>query len=381
MRKDGPIDHVGRESMSFWNKRIFAAVAVPAALLFTASVAQADHKWGEYHLKRDGVDPLPLTISDEHVPTSGNTLPAADCDALTFGCPDWGQIFDYVVNDTALDNDLAGWPSFQGSHLSISESSDSPNVRSFNDNYGESGWLGLATIWISRGKYKHITRGEVKVNDYYVTWDGPNGEGYDRFEDPSAWQHVWCQEAGHTFGLDHNRNGDTGGSPDDTCMNDAVAVLEYEAPNVHDREQVDLMYAHDHGSSGTDAKPKKCNPKHGCPSGAAVGHAVWAEHYETDEEMFDAADAVVDVTVLSSNFDRMVGRGQGATPVTRVVLRVEGTLSGFTRPVIVLEQTRGAGLELEDDPGYVTGDDYTLYLREIGHNTYRTVNPNGRIRN
>ena len=70
-----------------------------------------------------------------------------------------------------------------------------------------------------------------------------------------------------------------------------------------------------------------------------------------------------------------------AVPVTRVVLRVEDTLGGFTRPVIVLEQTRGPGLELEDDPGYVTGDDYTLYLREIGNNTYRTVNPDGRIRN
>ncbi len=45
----------------------------------------------------------------------------------------------------------------------------------------------------------------------------------------------------------------------------------------------------------------------------------------------------------------------------------------------MLEQTRGLGLELVDDPGYVSGDDYVLYLREIETNTYRTVNPDGRI--
>jgi len=46
-----------------------------------------------------------------------------------------------------------------------------------------------------------------------------------------------------------------------------------------------------------------------------------------------------------------------------------------------LEQTRGPSLEIADDPGYVQGDNYTLYLREIDNNTYRTVNPDGRIRN
>ena len=53
----------------------------------------------------------------------------------------------------------------------------------------------------------------------------------------------------------------------------------------------------------------------------------------------------------------------------------------FTRRGIVLEPTRGPEMEIEDDPGYVQGDSYTLYLREIDNNTYRTVNPDGRIRN
>jgi len=37
-------------------------------------------------------------------------------------------------------------------------------------------------------------------------------------------------------------------------------------------------------------------------------------------------------------------------------------------------------LEIEDDPGYVTGDGYTLFLRQTGAKSYRVVNPNGRIR-
>ena len=45
-----------------------------------------------------------------------------------------------------------------------------------------------------------------------------------------------------------------------------------------------------------------------------------------------------------------------------------------------MEQSRGPGFEIEDDPGYVRDDDYILYLRLIGTNTYRIVNPDGRVR-
>ena len=85
-------------------------------------------------------------------------------------------------------------------------------------------------------------------------------------------------------------------------------------------------------------------------------------------------------TYSPSTSGRNVGRGAAAVPISQVVLRVTENFKGGSRPVILLQQTRGPGLELEDGPGYVSGDDYLLYLRETEANTYRTVNPDGRIR-
>lgn len=347
--------------MSYWFKRVLLGVGLAALL---APAAQANHQWSNYHWNKDGVPVRDVTVGDNH---------------NTDGVPNWPDLFDTVIGGFAVTvdvdgfyTDVYGWPDYTGTYFSFSEAGGSGDVESYNGDYGNNGWLGIASIWVSRGKNKHITRGESKVNDYYVTLDG-----YDGFNEEVEWLAVLCQEIGHTVGLAHT-------TTDNSCMNTEDRPLRYPDPNGHDTDMLDsaAMYGHDHGGGdGGGDKPKKCHPVFGCAGTPGLGHAVWAEHYDTDEEMFDAADAVVDVTVLSSNFDRMAGRGRGAVPVTRVVLRVEDTLSGFTRPVIVLEQTRGAGLELEDDPGYVQGDSYTLYLREIGHNTYRTVNPNGRIRN
>ena len=93
--------------------------------------------------------------------------------------------------------------------------------------------------------------------------------------------------------------------------------------------------------------------------------------------MYDSADLVVTANVLTGS---ALDRFAGGLPVSRVVLKVEDTYAGNSIPVILLEQTRGAGLEIEDDPGYLAGDTYLLYLRETGVNTYRVVNPSGRFR-
>jgi len=332
--------------------RVFFLFSIFAALgmFYLTQDLYASHQWSSYHWEKKNVTELTLTIGDNHDVTLA----------------DWPFIFGDVVSN---------WDIYSGAYLSVvGVSGGQGDIESFNDNYGDTGWLGLASISVKRGKNKHIVSGTSKVNDYYITL-----AGYDGFDEPIEWQHVFCQEVGHTFGLDHNENGATGGEPDDTCMNSGQRPLRFPTPNVHDTEQLDLMYAEDHGDGddGGGKKPK-CHPKFGC-QGAT--HAIWAEQYSSEEEMFSASDLVVRATVVSSKLNRKVGRADRAIPVTRVVLKVTEKLKGSANKVVLLEQTRGPNLEIADDPGYVTNDSYTLYLRQTGSKTYRIVNPDGRIRN
>ena len=61
-----------------------------------------------------------------------------------------------------------------------------------NSTYGNTGWIGVAQIWVS-GTY--ITQGVVKMNDTYF-----NTSKYNT----TAWRSLgMCQEVGHTLGRDH----------------------------------------------------------------------------------------------------------------------------------------------------------------------------------
>jgi hypothetical protein len=110
-----------------------------------------------------------------------------------------------------------------------------------NAAYGNTGWLGLARIWVLRN---HITQAITQVNDTYH--DSPP---YNK----SEWrQLVMCQEVGHDFGLDHQdenfSNGNLG-----TCMdytNDPDGPPSNEHPNQHDYDQLVDIYEHLDGSGG-----------------------------------------------------------------------------------------------------------------------------------
>src|SRR5262245_46251691 len=102
-----------------------------------------------------------------------------------------------------------------------------------NATYGNTGWLGVAQIWITGGT--HITQGTVKLNDTYH-----NNPPYNT----SAWRNlVMCQEIGHTLGLDH-QDTDFNNPNLGSCMDYTNDPSTNQHPNAHDYEELELIYAH-----------------------------------------------------------------------------------------------------------------------------------------
>lgn len=106
--------------------------------------------------------------------------------------------------------------------IQVGSPGTSDQVNSYNGFYGINGWLGLAQIYPSGCT---INWGESFLNQSYLD----NGS-YSRTNK----KHVACQEVGHTFGLQHNRN------QNDTCMNDTI--LTAPQPNQHDRDELASLY-------------------------------------------------------------------------------------------------------------------------------------------
>lgn len=184
-----------------------------ALLLLAAAPASASHRWSRYHWARASTAaPVPLTIDDTAVTGA------------------WGVQSGAVVSD---------WNAFSGGVLTLTAGASGVDVTASSGDFGASGWLGIAEIQVD--VKRHITTARVRLNDYYY---GP-GSAYAGSE-----RTVYCQEVGHTFGLDHNRNGKRGGTPDDTCMNDGT--LAYRSPNAHDAQMLQKIYDHGDGYSTAD---------------------------------------------------------------------------------------------------------------------------------
>lgn len=214
-------------------------VALPLGIL--SSHSWADHAWGNYHWERS-TNPATIEL--------GDNVDGAWDDFLDQASDDWSK-------STVLDTPVA-----LGQAKRNCRASDG-RVEVCNDNYGQTGWLGVAQIWVSGD---HIVRGTAKMNDTYHDYPPYNND---------AWRDlVMCQEVGHTFGLGHQdenfANGNLG-----TCMdytNDPDGTLQEQLqnlqPNDHDYAELAAIYAHldtsgggDGGGSGGDCWPpwsKKC---------------------------------------------------------------------------------------------------------------------------
>jgi hypothetical protein len=225
---------------------------VTLVLLAVPAMALASHSWGNYHWERSA-NPFTLTVVDSVSTTWDGHLNTA--------IADWSQS---TVLDLAKG---AGTPAKGKTCKAIAG-----KINVCNSNYGNTGWLGVAQIWVSGS---HITRATTKVNDTYF-----NTPTYNT----SAWrQLVMCQEIGHGFGLDHQdenfNNANLG-----TCMDYASNPGTNQHPNQHDYAQLETIYGHLDPGGSAAALPSgngQADPRAPAAWGRAVSddvYVAWLGH-------------------------------------------------------------------------------------------------------
>lgn len=198
--------------------RIGLAACVALAAIVPAS---ANHSWGGYHWAGNGSN-LTLKV---------NTAISSQWNTSVGGAiSDWRSSNEFTLNSATSSANRRKCNPIAGQILVCNES------------YGQRGWLGIASIWLTSG---HISQGTTKLNDSYF-----NTAQYNT----PAWRAmVACQEIGHDFGLDHQDEGF--GAPNiGTCMdytNDPDGGGAYgasnEHPNTHDYSMLNTIYDHDDG--------------------------------------------------------------------------------------------------------------------------------------
>jgi hypothetical protein len=196
-------------------------LALLLTIAFAPSGVQADHAWGSYHWARSS-NPVSLVLGDNVT-------------------SDWDSYLDTAVADWNKSSVLA-LAVVSGGTSARKCRPTSGRIEVCSASYGNTGWLGVAQIWVSGD---HITQATTKVNDTYF-----DTQGYDTPE----WRRlVMCQEVGHDFGLDH-QDEDFGNANLGTCMDytgDPAGPPSNEHPNQHDFDELETIYAHlDEGGGG-----------------------------------------------------------------------------------------------------------------------------------
>jgi len=210
----------------------------PRTIVFTAglvafgvfvSVASATNSWGGYHWARTA-NPFYLNL--------GNNLSSGWQSYFLQASSDWNS-------PPSGTTPLFTVPVGGRSNRRCSAVSGTTQV--CDSTYGNNGWLGLATIYITGGV--HIAAGTAKMNDTYfnlATYNNPNEK-----------LHVVCQEIAHTFGLDHQS---TSGASLNTCMDyfsntgTNAGSTASTKPNQHDFDELNIIYGGHFDSTTTVAQ-------------------------------------------------------------------------------------------------------------------------------
>ena len=209
---------------SRFHSQVIRLISICAAVLIGGTVslsALAEHSWNHYHWARTTAQ-FTLQLGD-------NLTPDWD-DHLAKASRDWNSPASFGATFTPILTAIVAG----GANRRCSMVKGTTQV--CNGKYGNNGWLGLASIYISGD---HITQGSAKMNDTYFNTA--------KYNNPNERRHVMCQEIAHTFGLDHQS---TDGSSQNTCMDyfsntgaNASSTLSI-SPNKHDFDELNSIYAH-----------------------------------------------------------------------------------------------------------------------------------------
>lgn len=180
-----------------------------AAVAAIATPVLAGHSWSTYHWKR--------TTAELTVPVGDNVDSRWDSFLVT-AVNDWNQSA-YIQS-----------PLVAGSTNPKNCRGVAGTIQVCNGNYGQTGWLGIASISISGG---HISQGTTKLNDTYFNTA--------QYNTPSWKALVMCQEIGHDYGLGH-QDEDFNTDNTSSCMDYTNKPAGNEHPDAHDFEQLATIY-------------------------------------------------------------------------------------------------------------------------------------------
>lgn len=205
----------------------------------------ASHSWNNYHWSR--------TTAELTIPVGDNVSGVWDAH-LTTAIADWNK--STVINS----------PRVAGNANPKNCRAVAGTIQVCNSKYGQTGWLGIASISLSGG---HIVQGTTKVNDTYFNMPQYN---------TNSWrQLVMCQEIGHDYGLGH-QDEDFNTDNTNSCMDYTSLPAGNESPDAHDYEQ--LLSIYNHLESGLTVGGGRGN------SGADIGDtpATWGRPVNFDRQ-------------------------------------------------------------------------------------------------
>ena len=241
--------------MKMTNLRVAALAAVSIAAL--SAPALGFHRWSTYHWQKanDGLVKPPVVT------------------AIT---PGWQSYVNTAVVDWNKSSVI------QSPGPTATNGVDPKQCRAqagkilvCNAAYGQRGWLGIASIWLSGG---HISQGTTKLNDTYFAMA--------RYNTPAWRAAVTCQEIGHDYGLGH-QDEDFNTDATTSCMEYTSIPAGNEHPDQHDYAELDnAIYGHADSTNFAAVSPGKSGSSAASLNGAIPGDgpAQWGRAIHTDAQ-------------------------------------------------------------------------------------------------